>query len=416
MATERLTNILSHVSPSQSPIDKLTTKSPSDIVITLALRTSLTKSHRGAFKDTPLDGLLFKTLEQVVQRSCFPPHHVGDICLGNVRDGRATYMIRAAALAAGYPVPTCTSSVNRFCSSSLTATQHVANEVASGLIEVGVAIGAETLSQGNVRLERPFVEEIMEANGDAADCMQSMGQTSENVGREFEVSREQQDWYAVESYRRAEVAQREGWFGDEIAPVKVKVKGKDGREEEVLVEKDDVRYGTTYEGIAKLKPAFPEFGDRSHAGNSSQVTDGAAAIVLMKRSKAKELGVPVLAKYVGTAIEGLAPRIMGIGPALVIPKLLKQYNLEMNDIDVVEINEAFASMAVYCRDKLGLGWDRMNPRGGAIAIGHPFGCTGVRQIVTGLSECRRRKAKLLVTSMCMGTGMGMAGLFVNEVT
>jgi acetyl-CoA acetyltransferase len=194
----------------------------------------------------------------------------------------------------------------------LTATQHIANEIASGTISIGIAVGAETLSQGNVRLERPFVDEIMTASQDAADCMQPMGQTSENVAREFNVSREEQDRYAVESYQRAERAQREGWFGDEIVPITVKVKGKEGPgvEQDVEVKQDDVRYGTTYEGISKLKPAFPEFGDRSHAGNSSQVTDGAAAAVLMKRSKAEELNLPVLAKYVGTALAGLEPRIM----------------------------------------------------------------------------------------------------------
>ncbi|KAK3713543.1 hypothetical protein LTR37_008501 [Vermiconidia calcicola] len=210
------------------------------------------------------------------------------------------------------------------------------------------------------------------------------------------------------------MAQRNGWFEDEITPISVKLKDKEGKESDVTLTQDDVRWGTTYEGISKLPPSFKEFGDKSHAGNSSQVTDGAAALVVMKRSKAAELGQPVLAKYVGTALSGVAPRIMGIGPALVIPKLLKNYDLTIKDIDVVEINEAFASMAVYCRDKLGIDWEKLNPRGGAIALGHPFGCTGIRQIVTGLSECRRRKGKLLITSMCMGTGMGMAALFVNE--
>lgn len=148
---------------------------------------------------------------------------------------------------------------------------------------------------------------------------------------------------------------------------------------------------------------------------SIPISTGAAAILLMKRSKAEALNQPILAKYVGTAVTGLSPRIMGIGPVYAIPKLLKRYNLSLDkDIDVVEINEAFASMAVYCRDELKLDWTKMNPRGGAIALGHPFGCTGIRQIVAGLSECRRRKKKVLVTSMCMGTGMGMAGLFVNE--
>lgn len=188
---------------------------------------------------------------------------------------------------------------------------------------------------------------------------------------------------------------------------------KDGKE--TFIEQDEIRYGTTYEKIAKLPGSFKEYGDRSTAGNSSQVTDGAAALLLMKRWKALELGQPILGKYVGTALAGLPPRIMGIGPSLAIPKLLARYGLDLNkDIDVIEINEAFASMAVYCRDKLELNWDKMNPRGGAIALGHPFGMTGIRQIVTGLSECRRTKQKILLTSMCLGTGMGMAGLFVNE--
>ena len=141
---------------------------------------------------------------------------------------------------------------------------------------------------------------------------------------------------------------------------------------------------------------------------------GAAAVLLMKRSKALELKQPIVGKYVGTALAGLPPRIMGIGPVFAIPKLLARCNLSLQDIDVIEINEAFASMAVYCRDHLGLDWSKMNPRGGAIALGHPFGCTGVRQVVTGLSECRRQNRRVLLTSMCMGTGMGMAGLFVNE--
>ena len=203
------------------------------------------------------------------------------------------------------------------------------------------------------------------------------------------------------SNNRAEAAQRAGWFDDEIVPITTH---KDGKE--IVVNKDEIRYGTTYERLSKLRPAFPEHGDRSTAGNSSQITDGAAAVLLMKRSKALELGQPIVAKYVGTAVAGVPPRIMGIGPVFAIPKLLSRYNLSLQrDIDVVEINEAFASMAVYCKDKLEIEWSKLNPRGGAIALGHPVGCTGARQIVTGLSECRRRGVKVLLTSMCMGSGM-----------
>lgn len=186
----------------------------------------------------------------------------------------------------------------------------MANEIASGLIDVGVAVGAETLSFGNVRLDRPFVDEVRNANQSAMDCEQTMGQTSETVAKEFDITREMQDRFAVESYRRAEQSQKQGWFDDEIVPVTVTLKSKDGQESQTTISKDEIRWGTTYESISKLPPAFPDFGDRSHAGNSSQVTDGAAAIVLMKRSKALELRQPILAKYVGTAIAGLEPRIM----------------------------------------------------------------------------------------------------------
>ncbi|KAK4508273.1 hypothetical protein PRZ48_002011 [Zasmidium cellare] len=406
--TDRLKSVLTHLNPIASPRDKLLQKNPDDVVITLAIRTPLCKYKTGALKDTTLDGITLRILQAVRAKMNLDPALVDDICLGNVRDGQAAYYCRAAALAAGFPNTTAAHSSSRFCSSGLTATAHIANEVSSGLIDIGVAIGAEMLSEGNDRLARPFVEEIL-ANQEAADCMLTMGQTSENVAKQFNVSREEQDRYAVESYRRAETAKKAGWFNDELVPITVKKDGQD-----VTITEDEVRYGTTYEKVAKLKPAFAEDG-RSTAGNSSQITDGAAAVVLMKRSKALELGQPILGKYVGAAIAGLPPRIMGIGPTLAIPKLLSRYGLDLHkDVDIVEINEAFASMAVYCRDTLQLDWNKMNPRGGAIALGHPFGMTGVRQIVTGLSEAKRTQKKVLVTSMCLGTGMGMAAIFINE--
>ncbi|TKA30139.1 hypothetical protein B0A50_02858 [Salinomyces thailandicus] len=411
MAAERLSSFVSQLTPGQKPIDKITQKNPDDVVITLAIRTPLCKAGKGGLKNTPLDGLVFKILEQVLRKSNIDPQMVEDICLGNVSDAKAAYYVRAACLAAGFPTTTAASSVNRFCSSGLKATQDIANQITNGSIDIGVAIGAESMSSGGDRLERPFVPEIMESGSqDAKDCMQPMGQTSENVGKDFNIVRELQDRYAAESYRRAEAAQKAGWFDDEIAPITVKVDGKD-----VTVSRDEgIRPGTTFEGLSKIRPAFPDFGDKSTGGNSSQVTDGAAAVMLMRRSKAMELKQPIIAKFVGATVAGLAPRIMGIGPSIAIPKLMGKYGLTNDDIDVIELNEAFASMAVYCRDTLKLDWSKMNPRGGAIALGHPLGCTGARQIVTGLSECRRRKAKILLTSMCIGTGQGMAGLFVNE--
>ncbi|KAK8217153.1 hypothetical protein M8818_001405 [Zalaria obscura] len=416
MAAERLGSVLRQLTPGKSPLETLQQKNPDDVVITLAIRTPLCKATKGGLKDTPLDGIVFKMLEQVVKRARIDPQMVEDICLGNVSDAKAAYYVRAACLAAGFPNTTAASSVNRFCSSGLKAVQDIANQIITGSIECGVAIGAESMTTGGDRLTRPFVDEIVNANQDANDCLQPMGQTSENVGNDFDISRESQDRFAAESYRRAEHAQKAGWFDDEIAPITVKVKDpKTGEEKDVTLTKDEgPRWGTTYEALSKIRPAFKPYGERSTGGNSSQVTDGAAAVLLMKRSKALEMNQPILAKFCGATVAGLAPRIMGIGPSIAIPKLLGKLQISMDDIDIIEINEAFASMAVYCRDTLKIDPEKLNIRGGAIALGHPLGCTGTRQIVTGLSECRRQKKKVLLTSMCIGTGMGMAGLFINE--
>ncbi|KAL8794406.1 MAG: hypothetical protein Q9195_002993 [Heterodermia aff. obscurata] len=416
MAAERLNSILNHLTPSKTGLSAITQQNPDDVVITLAIRTPLTKGFKGGFKDTPLDYIIYSLLKEVVTKSKIDPQLVEDVCLGNVSEPKAAYIIRAASLAAGLPNTTAASCVNRFCSSGLKAVQDIANQITTGSIECGLAIGAELMSGGGDRLAKPFHEKILE-NQEAADCMQPMGQTSENVGKDFDISREAQDRFAAESYRRAEVAQKAGWFDDEIVPIKTRVKDpKTGEEKEVILTADEgPRWGTTFESLSKIRPAFLDYGDRSTGGNSSQVTDGAAAILLMKRSRALSLNQPILAKFVGATVAGVAPRIMGIGPSLAIPKLLGKYQLNLqSDIDIIELNEAFASMAVYCINTLGIDPKKMNVRGGAIALGHPLGATGARQICTGLSECRRQKKKVLLTSMCIGTGQGMAGLFVNE--
>lgn len=329
-------------------------------------------------------------------------------------DPQAAYKIRAAALAAGFPHTAAASVVNRFCSSGLKAIADVAHQIANDSISVGIALGAETMSQGGGAAGQ-FDEAVIKKTQEAHDAIQPMGWTSENVARDFGITRENMDIYSAESFQRAEKAQKAGYYDDEIVPIATKIKDASGELKEVTLTKDEgIRPGTTAEGLSKIRAAFPQWGTTTTGGNASQVTDGAAAVILMKRSTAIKLGQPIMAKYVGSTITGLAPRIMGIGPSLAIPKLLSIYNISLNDIDVVEINEAFASMAVYCRDKLNLDWAKMNPRGGAIALGHPLGATGARQVVTGLSELRRTKKKMLLTSMCIGTGQGMAGLFVNE--
>lgn len=412
--TERLTSILKHITTG-SAVSAITAKNADDIVITLALRTPLTKAKKGGFKDSSLDFLAYSLLKEVVAKSNLDPALIEDVAMGNVSNGKAAYIIRAASLAAGIPNTSGAYSVNRFCSSGLKATQDIANAIAEGSIDIGIAMGVESMSEGGDALDRPFDPAVL-ANQESADCQMPMGQTSENVGKDFNITRERQDRYAAESFQRAERAQKAGWFDDEIVPVEASVKDpKTGEVKKVLLTKDEgIRYGTTYESLSKIRPAFPAFGDKSTGGNSSQVTDGAAAVLLMKRSTAIQLGQPIVGKFVGATVAGVAPRIMGIGPSVAIPKLLKKFNLTLDDIDIVEINEAFASMAVYCRDVLNIPHEKLNPRGGAIALGHPLGCTGARQIVTGLSECRRQQKKILLTSMCIGTGMGMAGLFVNE--
>ncbi|KAI0016842.1 Thiolase, N-terminal domain-containing protein [Xylariomycetidae sp. FL0641] len=414
MATERVTSILKHLSPG-SPLATITSKNPDDVVITLAVRTPLCKGYKGGFKDTSLEYLMFAILKEARERLGFAPELVEDICMGNVSDGKAAYKARAAALAAGFPNTTSASSVNRFCSSGLKATADIAHAIATGSIEIGMACGAESMTAGGDAVDQPFDEAMLGLSQEARDCMQPMGWTSENVARDFHIPRERLDEFAAESYRRAEAAQRSGWFDDEIVPIATKIKDPDGVAKPVTLTRDEgIRPGTTAEGLGKIRAAFPQWGTATTGGNASQITDGAAAVVLMKRSRAVQLGLPVMAKYVGSTVAGLAPRVMGIGPTVAIPKLLRQHGLRLEDCDVVEVNEAFATMAVYTRDFLGLDWKKMNPRGGAIALGHPLGTTGARQIVTGLSECRRTQKKILLTSMCIGTGMGMAGLFVNE--
>jgi acetyl-CoA acyltransferase 1 len=293
---------------------------------------------------------------------------VEDVCLGNVLAPGQGYVARSAVLAAGYPVTTAASVANRFCSSGLLAVQQIANQILAGSIEVGIAMGAESMStcpdDG-----APALSAKITGHPIASQNMQPMGQTSENVADQFGVTREMQDAFAANSYQKAERAQKEGWSSDEIVPIKVSVKDpKTGEVKEVLADRDDgVRYGTTKESLSKIRAAFPQWKpSATTGGNASQITDGAAAVLLMKRSKAAQLGQKILGKFVAATIVGLEPRIMGIGPSYAIPKILGKTGLKVEDVDVFEINEAFASMGVYCVEKLGLDIEKVNPRGGAM--------------------------------------------------
>ncbi|OCT53098.1 3-ketoacyl-CoA thiolase A, peroxisomal [Cladophialophora carrionii] len=395
-------------------LKKILEKNPDDIVITCATRTPLTKAGKGGLKDTPTDEILIHVLKAIKEKSKIDPNVVEDVCVGNVLQPAPGFIARSAVLAAGFPVSTAANVVSRFCSSGLLSIQTLASSIAIDAIDVGIAVGIESMST-NRDAPPPMSEKIL-SHPVAKDNIQPMGWTSENVARDFNVTREQQDKFAELSHNRAERAQNEGWTQDEITPVTTKwVDPKTKEAKTVTVDKDDgIRPGTTYAGLQKIRSAFPQWGPTTTGGNASQVTDGAAAVLMMKRSTAERLGQPIVGKYVKSTTVGLEPRIMGIGPSLAIPKILQKTGLTKDDVDLFEINEAFASMYVYCVNELGLDINKVNVRGGAIAIGHPLGATGTRQVVTLLSELKRRKQKVGVTSMCVGTGMGMAGVFVNE--
>ncbi|KAH8424628.1 putative peroxisomal 3-ketoacyl-coA thiolase (Kat1) [Aspergillus melleus] len=415
-AQQRLSSIASQLSAPGAAKQKILAKNPDDVVITLAVRTPLTKARKGGLKDTNLDDLLVSLLTSVRERSNLDPNLVEDVCVGNVLCPGNAYVARSAVLAAGFPATAAASIANRFCSSGLLAIQNIANQIISGSINVGIAVGAESMST-NADGGAPDMSEKIMSHPLASQNKQPMGQTSENVAGQFNISREQHDRFAANSYQKAERAQKAGWLDDEIVPVHTQIKDpKTGEVKNVVVDRDDgIRYGTTAESLGKIRSAFPQWKpSATTGGNASQITDGAAGLILMKRSRAQELGQPILAKFCGATVAGLEPRIMGIGPSIAIPKILGKFGLSKDDIDIFEINEAFASMGTYCVQKLGLDEAKVNPRGGAIAIGHPLGCTGARQAVTALSELRRQNKRVAVTSMCVGTGMGMAGIFVSE--
>jgi len=341
---------------------------------------------------------------------------VGDVCVGTVLTPDAAYFARAAMLAAGFPDTVPVQVISRFCSSGLMAVTTIANQVRSGQIDIGLAVGVESMSENPDR-GGPSFSELISSNHASEDCRERMGWTSENVASDFNITREEQDAFAAASFIKAEAAQKSKLFSKEIVPFTVLRKdGSSGQRVPVVITEDDgIRYGTTQANLSKIKPAFPQWGNSTTTGgNASQITDGAAAILLMSRREAEKRGLPILSKYVTTAVVGVPPRIMGVGPVYAIPEALKNAGLQLGDVDLFEINEAFASQCVYVIKELGLPIDKVNVNGGAIAFGHPLGCTGVRQIVTGLNELGRRQEKILVTSMCIGTGMGAAGVFLRE--
>ncbi|AFR92621.1 acetyl-CoA acyltransferase [Cryptococcus neoformans] len=396
---------------------RLLINSSDDVVIVSAVRTPIAKAKKGGFKDCCPEDLLAAVFTEAVKRGKVNPAQIQDVAVGNVLPpGGGANVARMAQLYAGIPYTTPINTVNRQCSSGLTAVVQIANEIKAGEIDIGIGAGVEhmTAHYGAGVLPEKMSEEIL-SNPESADCLTPMGITSENVAKQYNISRDVQDTFAANSFGKAAAAQKAGKFKEEIVPVKVRwTDPKTNEEKEIIVDSDEgIREGVTAESLAKLKPAFAKDGS-THAGNASQVSDGAAAVILARRSVAQKLGLPILGKFVVSAVVGVPPKLMGIGPAFAIPKVLEKAGISKDDVDFFEINEAFASQAVMSIQHLHIPFENVNPVGGAIAIGHPLGCTGARQIATAFSEAKREKKKVFVTSMCIGSGMGMAAVFVNE--
>ncbi|XP_072029217.1 3-ketoacyl-CoA thiolase B, peroxisomal-like isoform X2 [Amphiura filiformis] len=385
-----------------------------DVVVVSALRTPIGKAKRGSFKDTRADDLLAAALKGVLKETKIPPQLVGDIVVGNcLAPGGGAFLARVAQFFSGIPETVPVNTVNRQCSSGLQAFMNMAGGIRNGAFDIGIAAGVESMSQGDRGAAREDLNPKIFLSQVTKDCLIPMGITSENVAEQFGITREQQDLMGLQSQEKAARAKRLGLFKDEIIPVTTTITDKDGNEREITVSEDDGIRPTTKEGLAKLRPAFKK-GGTTTAGTSSQVSDGAAAVIGMKRSVANQMGLPVLGVLVSFAVVGVPPAVMGIGPAFAIPEALKKAGLSIDDIDVFEINEAFASQATYCVKKLGIPMEKVNPLGGAIALGHPLGCTGARQIGTLLHELKRRgKPAYGVVSMCIGTGMGAAAVFYH---
>ncbi|KAN0088965.1 Thiolase, N-terminal domain containing protein [Tylopilus felleus] len=396
---------------------KVLAKHDDDVVIIAVVRTAITKGRKGGFKDTRSEELLSGVLRAAYTKARVNPALIEDIAVGNVLPpGGGATGARMAALHAGIPNTAAVNTVNRQCSSGLSAVNQIANEILAGQIDIGIGAGVEsmTFGWGGVSLPDGWSPSVL-SHKESEECLTPMGITSENVAADFGISRETQDKFAAESFLKAAAAQKAGKFKHEIVPLKVTVVDpKTKKAIEVVVDADDgIREGVTAESLSKLKPSFKQDGS-THAGNASQVSDGAAAVVLTRRSVAKRLGLPIIGKYVAAAVVGVPPRIMGVGPAYAIPKVLEKTGLSKDDVDFYEINEAFASQAIYSVNKLGIPFAKVNLNGGAIAIGHPLGCTGARQIATGLNIAKERDERIFVTSMCIGSGMGMAAVFVSE--
>lgn len=392
-----------------------------EAVIVDNVRTGLTKAHRGSFNITePVEYTAHVLREVVARQPNLDAGEVEDVILGcGVPEGcQGMNMGRVAALAAGFPKTVAATTVNRFCSSGSQAVMMAAHAIINEGAEVAIGAGVETITMmqdGSMNMSR-FVNEG--AKRRFPGLYFPMGVTAEVVAERYEISREDQDKYALVSQKRYAAAVEAGHVSEDIAPMKVvrKVMKKDQEpyDEDFVVDRDECnRPTTTLEGLAGLKPVFKpeEEGGTVTAGNASQLSDGASATLLMSSERAKQLGVEPLGIYRGSAVAGCGPEEMGIGPVFAVPKLLKRHGLTLEDIDIVELNEAFASQLLYCQRELRIPDEKLNPMGGSISIGHPFGMTGSRMTGQLLRELKRQGKRFGIVTMCVGGGQGFATLF-----
>ena len=388
-----------------------------EAVIVDSQRTALAKSFRGSFNRTRPDDQAAHCIRAVLARAPqLGLDEVEDVIMGcgQPHGVQGNNVARVAALLAGLPVSTAGVTINRFCSSGLQSIAMAANEILQEGADAAIGGGVESITMiGRDSHPNPKLMDYKPG------VYMVMGDTAEVVAKRYSVSREAQDEYSAESQKRTARAQQEDFFKDEIAPLDVTraILDKEGnvvREEQATISGDECnRPDTTVEGLAKLKPYFdPSSGKGSvTAGNTSQLSDGASATLVMSRDRADKLGIAYKLIFRGFAVAGCEPDEMGIGPVYAVPKLLKRQGLKVADIDLWELNEAFAVQVVYCRDRLGIDPAKLNVNGGSIAIGHPFGMTGSRLVGTIANEMRRRKARYGVVTMCIGGGQGAAGLF-----
>ncbi|MDH3307270.1 MAG: thiolase family protein [Acidimicrobiia bacterium] len=376
------------------------------VVVTHAYRTAVGKANRGSLRETRPDELLGLLIEGFVEKTPeLDTAQIEDAIIGcAIPEGEQGLNVgRLAVLRAGLPIEVPGMTMNRFCSSGLQTLATGAAHVKAGWSDMVLTGGVESMSMvpmsGNKPSLNPWLAE------EFPSAYESMGMTSEIVAERYDVSREDQDRFAVNSNEKALTAVRDGRFKEEIIPIPARLGAQ-----EFMFDTDDGPRETTMEALAQLKPVFKVNG-RSTAGNSSQMSDGAALEILMSQAKADELGFEPLAELVTYQVAGVHPEEMGIGPSVAIPKALAKAGLTIDDIGLIELNEAFASQALYCVRKLGIEMDRVNVNGGAIALGHPLGCTGAKLTATLLHEMRRRDVEHGIVSMCIGGGMGAAAIF-----